>query len=156
MKMLARKASRMYVSMMKARKTLLAGFAAMLLAGAGSGGAVYLCVGSDGQVRLKTAGESCRDDGIRAACAPVSRPQASGQRLAGDPDCCFDILIAFDGQVGPLLPVRGPRGTTFTTPSAPVGRVVEPLHLTTGPDPWKPPPSSSCSISSLRAAVLLV
>ena len=66
------------------------------------------------------------------------------------------ILIVFDGQVGPLLPVRGPRGTTFTTPSAPVGRVVEPLHLTTGPDPWKPPPSSSCSISSLRAAVLLV
>ena len=103
---------------MKARKTLLAGFAAMLLAGAGSGGAVYLCVDSDGQVRLKTAEELCRDDEARAVCAPVSHPQAGGQRLAGDADCCLDILIVFDGQVGPLLPVRGPRGTTFTTPSA--------------------------------------
>ena len=111
MKMLSRKASKMYVSMVKARKTLLAAFASMLLAGAGSGGAVYLCIGSDGQVRLKTAEkkrESCCDDEIRAASAPVSHPQAGGQRLAGDADCCLDILIVLDGQVGPLLPVRGP------------------------------------------------
>jgi len=147
----------MYV-MAKARKTktLLAGFAAMLLAGTGSGGAVYLCVGSNGQVRLKTAEELCRDDRIRGACAPVSHPQASGQRLAGDADCCFDILIAFDSQAGPLVPVRGPRAAKPTTPSARVDRVVEPLHLTTVPDPWKPPPSTNCSISSLRTVVLLV
>ncbi len=146
----------MYVSMMKARKTLLAGFAAMLLAGAGSGGAVYLCIGSDGQVRLKTAEESCRDDVIRGACAPVSHPQASGERLAGDADCCFDILIVFDGQAGPFVPVRGPRAATPATASARVDRVVEPLHLTTVPDPRKPPPSTNCSISSLRTLVLLV
>ncbi len=145
----------MYV-MTKARKTLLAGFAAMLLTGAGSGGAVYLCVGSDGQVRLKTAEESCRDDKIRAACAPVSHPQAGDERLAGDVDCCFDILIAFDGRDCPLVPVRGPRVATPATPSARVDRVVEPLHLTTVPDPWKPPPSTNCSISSLRTVVLLV
>ncbi len=156
MKMPSRKASRMYVSMMKARKTLLAGFAAMLLAGAGSGGGVYLCIGSDGQVRLKTAEESCRDDEIRAACAPVSHPQASGQRLAGDADCCLDILIFLDTQAGPCIPVRSSGVPTYTTPSARVDRVVEPLHLATVTDPWKPPPSTNCSISSLRTVVLLV
>ncbi len=142
--------------MTKARKTLLAGFAAMLLASAGSGGAVYLCIGSNGHVRLKTAEELCHDDEIRAACAPVSHPQAGGERLAGDADCCFDILIAFDGQAGPFVPVRGLRAATPTPPSALVDRVVEPLHLTTVSDPWKPPPSTNCSISSLRTIVLLV
>ncbi len=137
-------------------KTLLAGFAVMLLAGAGSGGAVYLCIGSNGQVRLKTAEELCRDDVIRTACAPLSHPQAGGERLAGDADCCFDIMIAFDGHAGPFVPVRGLRAATPTTPSAPVDRVVEPLHLTTVPDPWKPPPSSNCSISSLRTVILRV
>lgn len=159
MKMPSRKASRMYGSIMKARKTLLAGFAAILLAGAGSGGAVYLCIGGDGHVRLKMAEEkleSCCYDEIRAASAQVSHPQAGGRRLAGDADCCLDIPIVFDTQVGPFLPVRDPYAATPTTPSAPVDRVVEPLHLTTVPDPSKPPPSTNGSISSLRTVVLLV
>ena len=160
LKMLSRKASITYVSMIKARacKTLLAGFAAMLLAGTGSGGAVYLCIGSDGQVRLKTAEEkraSCCDE-IRAASAPVSHPQASAQQPAGDADCCLDILILLGSQADACIPVRSSGVPGHTTPSARVDHVVEPLHLTIVPDQWKPPPSTNCSISSLRTVVLLV
>ena len=142
--------------MMKARKTLLAGLAAVLLAGAGSGNPIYLCIGNRGQTRLKTAEELCRDDVVRAACVQESRPRTGDQWSASDADCCLDILMALSSQGYPAFPVCDPRATISANPSAQVDRTAGPLRLTIAPDLWKPPPSTNCFISSLRTVVLLV
>lgn len=144
--------------MASVRRILLVVFAAMLLAGAGGGGAAFLCIGSDGRVRIKTIEErheACDDVEVPLASAAAGSSQVGDQRFSRDADCCVDVLIFPGSQTDLGIPIRGASVSTRTAVAS-VCHAVESFHLTTVPHQWNPHSFTNDSIASLRTVILLV
>lgn len=132
----------------------------LFLAFLGNGGTVYLCIGADGHVGLKTTAAPCgsccgRETETNArteGCSPVDAEQ-----VAEDVECCVDIPVTLSsGQAVLFVPSRTTQTAPPAAPDAHLDRATEARDLLTSADPWKPPWPTPSAVLSLRTVVLLI
>jgi len=141
--------------------------AALLLVTAGSGGGVvYVCIGADGHVGLKSAPGACegccRGHVTRDSCdshGSCGSPEggshaekAAGIRGAPHECDCVDIAVRVE-RSSPATAKLKTRQSPSASPSAPArsARV-----RTADVPPGRPAPSAHASVSDLRTVVLIV
>jgi hypothetical protein len=144
--------------------------AALLLATAGSGGGVvYVCIGADGHVGLKSAPGACEDcclghvihdtcgsrDSHDSHGSPLDdRHAADAPGVRGTPhDCdCFDIAVCVE-RADPVSVKSRTRQSLPAPPAAPAR--LGAVRTATAP-PREPASSPRDPVSEIRTVVLLV